>query len=48
MLSPDHLGEVTDPRTALAPIAAAFHGYPGAAMRVVGITGTDARPPRRF
>jgi UDP-N-acetylmuramoyl-L-alanyl-D-glutamate--2,6-diaminopimelate ligase len=33
--------EVTNPRTALAPIAAAFYGYPGAAVRVVGITGTE-------
>ncbi len=35
-------------RTALAPIAAAFYGYPGAGMRVVGITGTDGKTTTTF
>jgi UDP-N-acetylmuramoyl-L-alanyl-D-glutamate--2,6-diaminopimelate ligase len=39
---------VQNPRTALAPIAAAFYGYPGAAMRVVGITGTDGKTTTTF
>src|SRR5689334_13559952 len=34
---------VENTRTALAPIAAAFYNYPGTAMRVVGITGTDGK-----
>ncbi|MBK9713734.1 MAG: UDP-N-acetylmuramoyl-L-alanyl-D-glutamate--2,6-diaminopimelate ligase [Kouleothrix sp.] len=40
--------EVDSSRTALAPIAAAFYGYPGAAMRVVGITGTDGKTTTTF
>ncbi|MGH7518890.1 MAG: Mur ligase family protein [Gemmatimonadales bacterium] len=31
---------VADPRHALAPLAAAFHGYPSRRLRLVGITGT--------
>jgi UDP-N-acetylmuramoyl-L-alanyl-D-glutamate--2,6-diaminopimelate ligase len=31
---------VPDPRRALAPLAAAFHGYPSRRLRLVGITGT--------
>lgn len=34
---------VANARAALGPIAAAFHGYPGRSMRVVGITGTDGK-----
>jgi UDP-N-acetylmuramoyl-L-alanyl-D-glutamate--2,6-diaminopimelate ligase len=40
--------QVDNTRTALAPIAAAFYGYPGAAMRVVGITGTDGKTTTTF
>lgn len=40
--------EVDNTRTALAPIAAAFYGHPGAAMRVVGITGTDGKTTTTF
>ncbi len=39
---------VPDSRTALAPIAAAFYGYPARAMRVVGITGTDGKTTTTF
>jgi UDP-N-acetylmuramoyl-L-alanyl-D-glutamate--2,6-diaminopimelate ligase len=39
---------VPNSRTALAPIAAAFYGYPGARMRVVGITGTDGKTTTTF
>jgi UDP-N-acetylmuramoyl-L-alanyl-D-glutamate--2,6-diaminopimelate ligase len=39
---------VQNTRTALAPIAAAFYDYPGAAMRVVGITGTDGKTTTTF
>jgi UDP-N-acetylmuramoyl-L-alanyl-D-glutamate--2,6-diaminopimelate ligase len=39
---------VSDSRTALAPIAAAFYGFPGAAMRVIGITGTDGKTTTTF
>jgi UDP-N-acetylmuramoyl-L-alanyl-D-glutamate--2,6-diaminopimelate ligase len=31
---------VPDPRHALGPVAAAFHGYPARDLRLVGITGT--------
>jgi UDP-N-acetylmuramoyl-L-alanyl-D-glutamate--2,6-diaminopimelate ligase len=31
---------VPDPRRALAPLAAAFHGFPARRLRLVGITGT--------
>src|SRR5690349_12252407 len=34
---------VPNSRTALAPLAAAFYGHPGRAMRVVGVTGTDGK-----
>src|SRR5262245_10801484 len=40
--------QVDNSRTALAPLAAAFYGYPGAAMRVVGITGTDGKTTTTF
>jgi UDP-N-acetylmuramoyl-L-alanyl-D-glutamate--2,6-diaminopimelate ligase len=39
---------VPDSRVALAPIAAAFYGHPGAEMRVVGITGTDGKTTTTF
>lgn len=35
-------------RVALAPLAAAFHGYPGRRMRVVGVTGTDGKTTTTF
>ncbi|ABU57330.1 UDP-N-acetylmuramoyl-L-alanyl-D-glutamate--2,6-diaminopimelate ligase [Roseiflexus castenholzii] len=35
-------------RAALAPLAAAFYGYPGRQMRVVGITGTDGKTTTTF
>jgi UDP-N-acetylmuramoyl-L-alanyl-D-glutamate--2,6-diaminopimelate ligase len=40
--------QVANSRTALAPLAAAYFGYPGAAMRVVGITGTDGKTTTTF
>jgi UDP-N-acetylmuramoyl-L-alanyl-D-glutamate--2,6-diaminopimelate ligase len=39
---------VQNARTALAPIAAAFYGHPGASMRVIGITGTDGKTTTTF
>jgi UDP-N-acetylmuramoyl-L-alanyl-D-glutamate--2,6-diaminopimelate ligase len=39
---------VPNARVALAPLAAAFYGYPGQAMRVVGITGTDGKTTTTF
>ncbi len=42
------LALVGSARTALAPIAAAFYGHPGARMRVVGITGTDGKTTTTF
>ena len=42
------LALVGSARTALAPIAAAFYGQPGARMRVVGITGTDGKTTTTF
>ncbi len=39
---------VSDSRIALAPLAAAFYGHPGRAMRVVGITGTDGKTTTTF
>ncbi|GAB4210073.1 MAG: UDP-N-acetylmuramoyl-L-alanyl-D-glutamate--2,6-diaminopimelate ligase [Roseiflexaceae bacterium] len=39
---------VANARAALAPLAAAFHGYPGRQMRVVGITGTDGKSTTTF
>ncbi len=35
--------QVTDTRRAMAPIAAAFHGNPSHALRVVGVTGTNGK-----
>jgi len=34
---------VSDSRRALAHLAAAFHGYPGRHLRVIGVTGTDGK-----
>jgi UDP-N-acetylmuramoyl-L-alanyl-D-glutamate--2,6-diaminopimelate ligase len=34
---------VADARRAMAPLAAAFHGHPSHAMRVVGVTGTNGK-----
>jgi UDP-N-acetylmuramoyl-L-alanyl-D-glutamate--2,6-diaminopimelate ligase len=34
---------VENPRTALSPIAAAFHGHPSREIRVIGVTGTDGK-----
>jgi UDP-N-acetylmuramoyl-L-alanyl-D-glutamate--2,6-diaminopimelate ligase len=34
---------VDDARAAMAPLAAAFHGHPSAAMTVVGVTGTAGK-----
>src|SRR6266511_3534325 len=39
---------ISNARTALAPIAAAFYGHPGRQMRVVGITGTDGKTTTTF
>jgi UDP-N-acetylmuramoyl-L-alanyl-D-glutamate--2,6-diaminopimelate ligase len=39
---------VSDSRTALAPLAAAFYGHPGREMRIVGITGTDGKTTTTF
>lgn len=39
---------IPNARTALAPLAAAFYGYPGQSMRVVGITGTDGKTTTTF
>lgn len=39
---------VPNARVALAPLAAAFYGYPGRKMRVVGITGTDGKTTTTF
>jgi UDP-N-acetylmuramyl-tripeptide synthetase len=35
--------EVADTKRALAALAAAYHGHPGAAMKVVGVTGTNGK-----
>jgi len=35
--------EVADTRRALALLAAAFHGHPGAAMQVIAVTGTNGK-----
>jgi len=35
--------EVADTKRALAGLAAAYHGHPGAAMKVVGVTGTNGK-----
>src|SRR5215213_3245477 len=45
---PPSIVAVENTRTALAPIAAAFYNHPGAAMRVVGITGTDGKTTTTF
>jgi UDP-N-acetylmuramoyl-L-alanyl-D-glutamate--2,6-diaminopimelate ligase len=34
---------VRDPRAALSPLAAAFHGYPSKSIKVIGVTGTDGK-----
>jgi len=34
---------VPDSRLALARLSAAFHGYPGRHLRVIGVTGTDGK-----
>jgi UDP-N-acetylmuramoyl-L-alanyl-D-glutamate--2,6-diaminopimelate ligase len=34
---------VRDPRTALSPAAAAFHGHPSRSIKVIGVTGTDGK-----
>jgi UDP-N-acetylmuramoyl-L-alanyl-D-glutamate--2,6-diaminopimelate ligase len=34
---------VADARAAMAPIAAALHGHPSSRLRVVGVTGTNAK-----
>ena len=34
---------VRDTRQAMAPLAAAFHGHPSRALRVVGVTGTNGK-----
>jgi UDP-N-acetylmuramoyl-L-alanyl-D-glutamate--2,6-diaminopimelate ligase len=34
---------VSDSRRALAPLSAAFHGWPARRLRVVGVTGTDGK-----
>src|SRR3954468_7995696 len=39
---------VDDVRTAMAPIAARFHGDPTAKLRVVGITGTNGKTTSAF
>ena len=46
----DHVTWVRVPnaRAALAPLAAAFYGHPGAQLRVVGITGTDGKTTTTF
>lgn len=35
--------EVTDSRAALAPLSAAFYGFPSREMTVIGVTGTDGK-----
>ncbi|MDA0815923.1 MAG: UDP-N-acetylmuramoyl-L-alanyl-D-glutamate--2,6-diaminopimelate ligase [Chloroflexi bacterium] len=39
---------VSDPRAALASISAAHEGYPGRALTVVGVTGTDGKSTTAF
>ncbi|HEX4106911.1 MAG TPA: UDP-N-acetylmuramoyl-L-alanyl-D-glutamate--2,6-diaminopimelate ligase [Solirubrobacteraceae bacterium] len=39
---------VADARAAMAPAAAAFHGYPTRTLRVVGITGTNGKTTTAF
>jgi len=45
---PPTIVAVQNTRTALAPIAAAFYGHPGRAMRMIGITGTDGKTTTTF
>ena len=40
--------EVADPRVAVSALAAAWHGWPGQALQVVGITGTDGKTTTSF
>ncbi|MBS3751607.1 MAG: hypothetical protein KGY39_08905, partial [Anaerolineales bacterium] len=35
--------QVEDPRKSAAQLSAAYHGYPGRKMVVVGVTGTDGK-----
>ena len=35
--------QVDNPRTALSPIAAAFHRHPSRELAVIGVTGTDGK-----
>ena len=42
------LVRVEDTRTALAALAAAIHGHPGASVPVVGITGTNGKTSTTF
>jgi len=35
--------QVGNPRTALSPLAAAFHGHPSRSLKVIGVTGTDGK-----
>ena len=37
------VAQVPDTRAALAPLAARFFGYPGASLKIVGVTGTDGK-----
>ena len=39
---------VEDPRRALAQLAAAYHGHPSRALRVIGITGTSGKTTTAF
>ena len=34
---------VSDPRTALSPLAAAFYRHPSKSLKVIGVTGTDGK-----
>ncbi len=40
--------EVSSTRAAMGPIADAFYGHPSAAMRVVGVTGTNGKTTTAF
>jgi len=42
-MAPHPYVRVPDPRRALAYLSAAFHGYPGRHLRVIGVTGTDGK-----
>lgn len=39
---------VPDSRAALAPLSAAFYGYPSRALQTIGITGTDGKTTTSF